>query len=100
MKATDEKSRIRIRNPVYTDPRVRIPRLKMSRIRNTEFDLIANLFFSLGSVKELARIDSELAAVQKQLKTLETRQRALERQRTQLLERLQQAEADRHTEYK
>ncbi len=38
MKATDEKSRIRIRNPVCTDPRIRI-RLKMSRIRNTEYDL-------------------------------------------------------------
>ncbi len=85
---------------MYTDPpRIRV-RLKMSRIRNTEFDPSANLYFSLGSAEELARIDSELAAVQKQLKTLETRQRALERQRTQLLERLQQAEADRHGEYK
>jgi hypothetical protein len=72
----------------------------MSLIRNSEYYLSANLYFSLGSAKELARIDSELAAVQKQLKTLETRQRALERQRTQLLERLQQAEADRHGEYK
>jgi hypothetical protein len=36
-----------------------------------------------------------LAAVRKQLTILETRQRALERQRTEVMERLQRAEADR-----
>jgi hypothetical protein len=43
----------------------------------------------------LAQIDHELEEVRKQIKTLEARKRALERQRTEVLERLQQAEADR-----
>jgi hypothetical protein len=52
-------------------------------------------FCCYNAADQLASIDAELAAVRKQLRILETRQRTLERQRTEVLERLQQAEADR-----